>query len=92
MTCSCSGAMTQSGGLTKVVQDAAADAERQVGSVLLVAAHALTFNEFCFSLVDGSDRCSSRRRETGEEDALGSCTARTGCRKLCGWCKYHLRW
>jgi 23S rRNA G2069 N7-methylase RlmK/C1962 C5-methylase RlmI len=30
MTCSCSGAMTQSGGLAKVVADAAADAERQV--------------------------------------------------------------
>jgi uncharacterized transporter YbjL len=30
MTCSCSGAMTQSGGLAKVVQDAAAEAERQV--------------------------------------------------------------
>jgi 23S rRNA G2069 N7-methylase RlmK/C1962 C5-methylase RlmI len=31
MTCSCSGAMTQSGGLAKVVTDAAAEAERQVG-------------------------------------------------------------
>jgi 23S rRNA G2069 N7-methylase RlmK/C1962 C5-methylase RlmI len=31
MTCSCSGAMTQSGGLGKVVQEAALAAERQVG-------------------------------------------------------------
>lgn len=30
MTCSCSGAMTQSGGLPKVVQEAAVEAERQV--------------------------------------------------------------
>lgn len=30
MTCSCSGAMTQSGGLGKVVQEAALAAERQV--------------------------------------------------------------
>lgn len=38
MTCSCSGAMTQSGGLPKVVQEAAAEAERQVGEACVMLA------------------------------------------------------
>lgn len=37
MTCSCSGAMTQSGGLNKVVQEAATAAERQVWSAPSIA-------------------------------------------------------